>query len=174
MSMTAADAATAKRPTVTVTFHARLMDPPSPGPPGAMSPTAFATQRDAPRRAVTSSLCDVDRTIRSRNHRSQRAPSATPQARAPSGGSQSAGRLRVDRPSTAPLGVEARNASSGGSGVPVEQPVDPEGEPALAVDGPADDHGQGRHGPEVAADPQDGGADLLVGEGREGDPGTWA
>ena len=47
-------------------------------------------------------------------------------------------------------------------------------EPVL-VDGPLDHHDQSRHGPEVAAHPQDRRADLLVGERRRASrPGTWA
>ena len=57
------------------------------------------------------------------------------------------------------------------AGVPVEEPVDAEREAALAVDGPPDGHRQGRDGPEVATDPEDGRPDLLIGVGREPDPG---
>jgi hypothetical protein len=47
----------------------------------------------------------------------------------------------------------------------VEKSVDPEREATFAVDGAADGHRQSRNGPEVTTDPEDGGSDLLVGDG---------
>jgi hypothetical protein len=58
-----------------------------------------------------------------------------------------------------------------GGGVPAEHLVQGRAEAAVGVDDPADDHDQRGDGPEVAADPQDAGPDLLIGERRERHPG---
>ena len=66
-----------------------------------------------------------------------------------------------DRPVVQPLRAEPRFSIPSSAAVMLPS----------VTDQPPDDHDHGGDGPEVAADPQDRRADLLVGERRQGDPG---
>jgi chloride channel protein, CIC family len=86
---------------------------------------------------------------------------------------QSADAQRPVRSSAAgpagPAGAAGRGVAGGAAAA--EHLVQRRAQAAVRGDDPADHHDQHWDGPEVTADPEDPGADLLIGERREGDPG---